>query len=161
VKRESWWPIGLVAVLGVTVLANVGVLFIAARNGGAEVAPDYYRRAIAWDSTMAAAARSRALRWTLDASLSPRSAGGILAVALRDSTGAPITGALVRIEGFAVARADRRFAGRLTETNGGHYALRLPLRGAEWQALDVTVRRGADRFVLQLRCLPGSTCRAP
>ena len=161
-KRETWWPVGLAAVLGVTVLANIGVFLLAARNGGAEAVPDYYRRAVAWDSTMADGARSRALRWTIDASLSaPAAGGGMLSLTLSDSTGTPITGARVKVEGFAVARADQRFDTALTEVGGGRYAVRLPVRRPEWHALDVTVRRGADRFILELRCLPGSVCGAP
>jgi len=160
VKRESWWPIGLTAVLAATVLANIGVFLLAARNGGAEAVPDYYRRAVAWDSSVADGARSRALHWTYDASLSAPGEGGVLALSLRDSAGAPVTGARVRVEGFAVARADRRLDTTLTEVGGGRYMARLAVRRTEWHELDVTVRRGADRFIQQLRCLPGTTCRA-
>jgi nitrogen fixation protein FixH len=142
------------------VLANVGVLLLAARHGGADVVPDYYRRAVAWDSTMADGARSRALHWTLDASLAAAAAGGEFAVTLRDSAGAPITGARVRVEGSTVARADRRFDTIMAEVGDGRYTVRLPIRRAEWHALDVTARRHTDRFIQRLRCLPGTTCRA-
>ena len=158
-KRETWWPVGLVAVLGVTVLANIGVFLLAARNGGAEAVPDYYRKAVAWDSTLADGARSRALHWTLEASLSAPAGGGMFALTLRDSAGAPISGARVRVEGFPVARADQSFDTVLADLGGGRYAVRLPVHRAEWHALDVTARRGTDRFVQQLRCLPETTCR--
>jgi len=161
VKRETWWPVGIIAVLGVTVLVNIGVYLLAARNGGAEVAPDYYRRAVAWDSTQAAGARSRALHWTMDAALSaPASGGGALILTLRDSTGSLIAGARVRVEGFPVARADQRFDTTLTDLGAGRYGVRLPVHRAEWHELDITVRRGADRYIEPLRCFPGTTCRA-
>jgi nitrogen fixation protein FixH len=160
VKREQWWPIGLSAVLAATVLANVAVFLLAARNGGAEVAPDYYRRAVAWDSTVAEGARSRALHWTYDANLSAPGEGGVLSLSLRDSAGVPVTGARVRVESFPVARADQRLDTTLTEVGGGRYVVGLAVRRTEWHELDVTVRRGSDRFVQQLRCLSGTVCRA-
>lgn len=160
-KRETWWPVGLTAVLAVTVLANIGVFLLAARHGGAEAVPDYYRRAVAWDSAVADGARSRALHWTLDADLSaPGAPGGVLTLALRDASGAPITGARVRVTGFPVARADQSFDVTLADVGGGRYALAVPVRHPEWHALEVTVRRGSDRYIQSLRCLPGMPCRA-
>jgi len=162
VRRETWWPIGITAVLAATVLANIAVFLLAARNGGAEAVPDYYRRAVAWDSGVADAARSRALRWTFEARLSaPDQDSGMLELSLRDSADAPVTGARVRVEGFPVARADHRLDATLAEVGGGRYAVRLPVRRVEWHELDIKVRRGPDRFIQPLRCLPGAACRTP
>ena len=40
---------------------TAGVLFQATRNGGMPIEPDYYRKAVAWDSAMAQCERNGAL----------------------------------------------------------------------------------------------------
>lgn len=160
---ERVWPMALAGALVATVLANVVLVVAAGRGGGAAVAPDYYRRAVAWDSTLADEARSRALGWTLAATLTAAAAApahGTLDIRLRDSTGAPLAGATVRVESFAVARSASRLALILGETTGGRYAAALPVRRVEWYEFAVTAERGAARFVARIRCLPDRRCRA-
>jgi hypothetical protein len=160
VKREQWWPIGLVLTLAITVALNI-VLMIAANAGdGAAVEPDYYRRAVAWDSSKAEEARSRSLGWTMTATLDgPASAGESMHLTIADASGAPIGGARVRVQGFALARsAATRTDLVLTEADGAYRAL-LQSGRVEWYEFHVTVDRGGSRFVATLRCLPGQVCR--
>ena len=160
-KGDRLWPIGLVAVLGITVLANVALFWYAGRGDGAGVEPDYYRRALAWDSTMAAEAASDALGWRLAATLAvPEGRRGTFGVELRDSTGAPVTGATVRVEGFAIAHSTARFDATLTESSAGRYTLGVPVTRVEWHEFRLAAVRGRERFLARLRCLPGQGCQA-
>ena len=156
------WPLALGAVLALTIAANAFVYYLATQGDARAIEPDYYRKAVAWDSTQAVAARSRALRWRLTALLGPAGRGAApFAVALSDDAGAPVTGALVRVEVFAVARADERFDAALAETAPGRYAIALPVARAEWHEVRLTADRAGEHFVLRLRCLPGGPCSTP
>ena len=159
-RRETWWPIGLASALGLTVAANVVMVMASARGDGAAVLPDYYRRAVAWDSSEAARTRSAALGWRLTARLDAPSGGtSVFTLALADSAGARVSGARVRLEGFALARSGETHAAWRLEEAGAVYAARLPVRRAEWYEMEVTAVSGGARFVATLRCLPGQACR--
>jgi nitrogen fixation protein FixH len=161
VKGDRLWPAALVGVLAVTILANVALFWYAGRGDGAGVEPDYYRRALAWDSTMAAETASRALGWRLTASLSaPEGTGGTLTVELRDASGAMVAGAAVRVQGFAIARSTTRFDAALAEAPAGRYTLAVPLARVEWHEFRLAAVRGQERYLARLRCLPGQACTA-
>jgi len=161
VKREHLWPAALVGALVATVGLNGYVAYVANRGDGAQVEPDYYRRAVQWDSTLAEQARSRALGWRIAVQVAAPTAGGsVIDVEVRDAQGAPIAGARVRLDGFAVARAtSSRMTAALTESAAGAYGAELPVHRVEWHEFQLTVDRGADHFVAQLRCLPGQACQ--
>ena len=127
------WPVGLGLVLALTIAGNVVVYRLATRRDARAIEPDYYRKAVAWDSTQAVAARSRALGWRLEATLG----------------------------GAAAARADERLDTALAETAPGRYALALPVAGTEWLEVRVTADRAGGHFVQRLRCLPGRACSSP
>lgn len=160
-KREQWWPVGLAAALGVTVLANIVLVMAATGGDGAAVQPDYYRRAVAWDSTQAVAARSRRLGWTMTARLDPPVAAGqsAVTVTLADQSGAPVVGARVRLEGYALARSRETTTGVTLGEVDGRYAARLTVLRTEWYEFRLTAIRGDARFVATIRCMPGLACR--
>jgi nitrogen fixation protein FixH len=160
VKGDRLWPLALVAVLAVTVGANAVLFWVANRGEGPSVERDYYRRAVACDSTLAERARSRALGWRVAAALSPPAAGqGTLDLTVTDADGAPVSGARVRVEGVAIAHARLRLDAPLSEVGAGRYAVRLAVERTEWHEFRLTVERDPARFAARLRCLPGEACR--
>lgn len=159
-KREHWWPVGIVTALALTVGVNVVVFVLAAQGDGAGAVPDYYQRAIAWDSTRAEAARSDSLGWGLRAALAaPSGDGAAMTIGLTDAAGRPVEGARVRIAGYALAHAQVTRTDTVLTASGDGYAVRLPVPRVEWYEFRLTADRGAQRFVAELRCLPGQTCR--
>ena len=160
-KREHWWPIGIAATLLLTVAANVVLFVLAAQGDGVGAVPDYYARAVRWDSTQAEAARSRALGWGLTATLASPVAGQptTLTVGLTDAAGQPVDNANVRVAGYAVAHANAtQVDTALTASASGYRAL-LAVPRVEWYEFRLTADRGGDRFVSLLRCLPGQACQ--
>lgn len=146
-KRESWWPIGVAAILALTVAANFGIYYVANADQGIAIEPDYYKKAVAWDSTMAQARDNAALGWRLTPTLAAFTTrdGAGLHVTITDSTGAAISGATVKVTAFYNARA-----GVITDTTlaaaAGGYEGTLPVRhGGLWE-LRFDVRRGAVHF---------------
>lgn len=146
-KRGSWWPVAIVAILTLTVGANFWIYAVANDDRGIAIEPDYYQKAVAWDSSMAQARENRALGWHITPSLGAftQADGAGLHVTLTDSTGAPIPDATVKVSGFYNARAGDVSDATLAPGSGG-YDGRLPVHhGGVWE-LRFDVRRGAVHF---------------
>jgi nitrogen fixation protein FixH len=144
------WPVAVVAVLAITVATNVAVLIAAHAPDAAVAEPDYYRKAVAHDSTLAERARSDALGWTAAARLTPGADCETVDVAIAAPDG-PIDGAQVDVE--CIHNLDPTHPLRLTlaATGGGRYAaLAPPMHNGLWE-LRITARRGAERFSTSLR----------
>ena len=136
------WPLSVAGVLFVTVAANVVMLVLAGDPHASAVEPDYYAKALAFDSTRAEADRSAELGWNAGASI--RRTGE---VEVRLATaGRPIEGARVRVVAIHNLDADERPAVELRDAGGGRYEGTLPLRYAGLYELRIAATRGAARF---------------
>ncbi len=145
-KREHLWPLGLTAILVGTVAINFWVMHVASADPSFAIEPNYYARAVSWDSTVAQEARNRALGWRILPTLTAFDGdGALLRVSLSDSTGRAITDARVSVSALFIARANEVFDARLRPMGTG-YAVHLPVKHrGEWE-LRFTVTRGARRF---------------
>lgn len=155
----SWgWPIGIATVLLVSAGSNVWVMTIARNDPAFGVEPDYYQKAVRWDSTMAQSRANAALGWTASATLTPGDDAGTLRLDLRvrDRTGASIDGAAVTVEAMHNARSARRYEIALVPDDSGYAGRVAADRPGEWE-LRVAARRGADRFTEVLRVQVEST----
>lgn len=151
-KPQTLWPIAVVGVLVMTVGANVAVFLAANGEGAAQVEPDYYRKAVAWDSTLAQAGRNQTLAWVCDARWErPRDRGAMLEARLTDAHGAALTGAEVRVTAIHNLGAASGVAIELAPVGPGLYRGRIvPARAGLWE-LRFEVTRGAVRFTSNLR----------
>lgn len=152
------WPVSIVGVLGLTVIANGFLLYEATRPGTEAVEPDYYRKAVNWDSAMAQARENVALGWRVEGRLEP---GGRLTLSLTDAVGAPLAGAQVAVEGFALAQASRVYHAILGIDPAGRYQGAVPSPRRGLHEVRVTVVRGRDRFTAVLRGVPGGRLVPP
>lgn len=162
-KRAQLWPIGIVAVLLVTVGANFWVMRIANADPSFAIEPDYYAQAVLWDSTLAQQARNRALGWRLESSLRRDTSGGAdLRVRVVDAGGVGIHDATVRVTAFAVARSTRRLEIALAPGRDGYsgHVDAAKAHAGRWE-LRFEVRRGADRLTSTQRVLLATTGAAP
>jgi nitrogen fixation protein FixH len=147
------WPMVIVGMLGVNVAAT-GVLVWASRDDDANaIEPDYYRKAVAWDSTAAARARGAALGWTLDAAVGPIDAdgGAPVSVTLGDRAGLPLEGATVTMEAIHNAHARHPVRATLAAAGPGRYSARVPLRWAGRWELRLEIARDGVRVPASLR----------
>lgn len=150
-KKGMQWPIGVAAVLALTVAANIYVMVRANDDPSVAIAKDYYQRAVRFDADQALRQRSKRLGWrvSLEAARTSAAEATVTAV-LVDSTGAPIRGAIVRIAAHAVARSNDVFTATALPA-GDRYLVALPVnRGGLWD-LDVEAVRGGERFVATQR----------
>lgn len=146
-KRGTGWPLAITAILGGTVALNVWVMRVATADPSMVVERDYYRKGVHWDDEMAQARRNASLGWTVAPTLAPvgPSQRADLHVAVRDARGAPLAGARVTLEAFAVARSGSVYSETLVADSAG-YRTSIPVTTAGRWELRFTVVRGAERF---------------
>lgn len=151
-KAGAWWPIAVVGVLAVTVGANIWLIFAARDPNAYVVEPNYYEKAVKYDSTLALARRSAALGWQVEASLTGWTAKGTpLVVSLADSNGAPVTGVALKAELINNLSPELPVRMLLRDAGDGRYTATAPLpRTGLWE-IRLDGRRGPDEFVADLR----------
>lgn len=146
-KRGTGWPIAIAAILGITVVANFAVLYVAGNDPSFVVEPDYYQKAVHYDDEMAQEQRNQQLGWLLTPSVAPlRPAGADVTVRLTDARGIPLTGVHVRVAAVYNARAADVLDTTLSPRPDSEYVGHLPMRHAgEWE-LRFEAVRGPERF---------------
>lgn len=145
-KPGMAWPIGITTILATTIAANIWVMRIANNDPAFAIEPDYYRKAVQFDSTMADARRARALGWGVSAALSAVGSDGraTLTVSMRDAAAAPLTGAQVSAMARFNARANDTITVVLREATPGAYTATLPIAHVgEWEVRIDATREGA------------------
>jgi nitrogen fixation protein FixH len=152
-RPERVWPLAVVAVLVATLGVYVLLYRIAAGQGAATVEPDYYRRAVRWDSTMVLGRESQSLGWQLSVQAGPmvRDGQAPLVARFTDRAGRPLDSLVVRVEAIHNLDAEHPREAALAAAGPGAYSARLPLgRPGMWE-LRVDARRGRDHFVTSVR----------
>lgn len=144
----KWWPAALVAVLAITIVTNVAVLWKANHDPSFAVEPDYYQRAVQWDSTVARRARSDALHWRAVVRLAPPEGGqATIHVTLTAADGSPVDSADVRAEASHNAHGATVYPLHLVASGPGLYAALIPSTAQGLWRVDLTAARGDDHFV--------------
>jgi nitrogen fixation protein FixH len=139
------WPIGVALILATTVAANIGVIVFTRDDPSFSVEPDYYRKAVEWDSLQAAEDRSDALAWHVAAHVAPQDGGASeLRLDLTDMNGQPVRNASLSGELLHIARANDVQQVQFSEQADGRYAATVPMtRAGIWELRLVADRRGA------------------
>lgn len=145
-KRLNIFPGIIFALLGLN-FAIVGItVFAANSDGGAVIEPDYYQKALRWDDRRALDDRWRALGWTADVELQPRTNATAIVLNLADRAGGRIGGAVVQALAFRSADAGRRHQLDLKEVGPGRYEGVAPAAGrGEWQ-VELRIRALGELF---------------
>lgn len=152
-KPGMGWPIGVVVVLAATVIANLVVMRIATSDPSFAIEPDYYKKAVAFDSTIAEERRSDSLGWTAASTIVADDTVGrpLLTVTLVDARQQPVHGATVSVVALANIRSNDLVSLTLTEVAPGRYqsilAARIP---GQWE-VRVDAVRGREHFVASTR----------
>lgn len=152
-KPGMGWPIGVAAILAATVAANIVVMRIASDDPAFSVEPDYYRKAVEFDSTMAQQRRNISLGWGFDAAIDSIGDGRHtrLSVRLRDASASPLSGARVAVMARFNARANDTLTAVLTEEAAGTYSTTLPIAHTGVWEVRVDATHGSQRFSTSAR----------
>lgn len=154
-KRGWQWPVLVSLALAFTVGVNVVMLLAAGSDpNGTVVEPDYYRKAVEWDRTMARRAASAALGWSATASIGAATTSPVqrrIAVSLTDAGGAALSGAEVSATLIHNREASAPVTIDLQEGDAGQYVgAGALLHAGQWE-LRIAARRGRERFETSLR----------
>ena len=149
-KRGAIWPYLIAGALALHVVISLIVVFVATSDPSYAVEEDYYQKALAWDDKRAQDRTNDALGWHIDFTVTPPVRPGdqpTLEVAVHDSTGLPLSGAVVSVETFHISRSDDILRASLQSTDeAGVYRTALPMRpNGRWE-LRFTVDRNGQRF---------------
>ena len=152
-KPGHLWPLAIAGVLAITVGANAWIFFVANRDPNASVLEsDYYRKAVAFDSTLAQAARDSVLGWQLDAVPGGYRVGATpLTVTLADREGHAIAGASVALTAIHNLDAGRTVTARFVTGADGRATAPVALHHAGLWELRLDARHAGERFTADLR----------
>jgi nitrogen fixation protein FixH len=162
IRKDRIWPTIVVTVLSGYVAFGLIAARVATNDPHAAIEPDYYRKAVDWDSTVAQARRSAALGWRMTPMLSAIGNGSaaLLSLELRDAGGAAVSDAQVSVEARQIAHAYDVVRATLGMRGDGAYAARVPVgRPGLWE-LRVVATRGADRYETSVRMNASATATA-
>jgi nitrogen fixation protein FixH len=159
-RRRGWgWPFGLTLALLASAGLNIAFALVATHDASFAVEPDYYRKALEWDRTMAQEAANRALGWRITVAAEPAPRPGTLRLVARitDRDGRGVDGAAMSVEARHGARAAAPVSGTLAAVAGGRYVADLPLRRAGLWELRFVARRDGDLYTQHVASdLPGA-----
>jgi nitrogen fixation protein FixH len=153
IPKQRIWPAIIILILVVDVGVGVRMMAVANDDPTFAVEPDYYAKAVAWDSTTAQAHRNTALGWQLTPELGPVAAGknSTLTMQLRDRDGAAITGARVSLDAIPVSHAEDVIHSDLPSAANGGYAASLPMNRTGLWELRIDATRGNEHFTADVR----------
>lgn len=152
IRKDRIWPVIVVCVLGAYVAFGIVAARIASHDPSYAIEPDYYRKAVTWDSTLAQGRENVALGWHVTPSLGPvRGARTMFALALRDSVGDAVSGASLSVEARQVAHADDVVHATLHADSAGVYVAQMPMARAGLWEIRVVATRGAERYATSVR----------
>lgn len=162
-KPGMGWPIGVAAILGITVTANLVMMRVANNDPSFSVEPDYYKKGVLYDSTMAQTHRNLDLGWgvtTFADSIVPGKPTR-LRVLLRDERALPLLGAVVEATVLFNARANDVTTATLTDEGGGVYSATLPINTpGEWE-VRVNAKRDTSHFTSSTRIIAVRSAAGP
>lgn len=150
-RRGRFWPWFAVSLLAATAVAQGILLYAATNDDSFAVVPDYYRKAVAWDSTAALQRASDSLGWRATIGIDRPAGTPALEVRLVTATDEPVRGADVTAELIHNRDAARPVPVALREEAPGTY--RAPARLARSGLWEVRVRAiaGQARFTTSAR----------
>ena len=153
-KAGMQWPIGIVVILATSVAGNVAFMRAANNDPAFAIEPEYYKKAVAFDTIMNEAQSSAALGWTANASLELDAGGQARAqVQLTDRSGKAIIADSVIVHAFFIARANDVVKARLAASadESGMYGAMIPvLHRGQWE-MRVHAFRNREHFITTVR----------
>ena len=139
---DRWIPWMFVGCFVIVIAVNVFMMTVAIKTNGGTVTDHAYENGLAYNQTLAASDKQKALGWTSQIELKNHR----LTLHLTDKTGQPVTQAKVKLTWMREVQSGYDRTTSLTETDKGLYTadVSLPLPG-QWDTY-VEVLRGSDTY---------------
>lgn len=128
IERGLHWPVMLVCMFLVSASFVIFTAVVGAGSGSKMIEPDYYERAVDWDSERELLEAADRLGWRVTVSMSPTldpKGSRLVSVLILDAQGNPIEDAVVEIVAFATSQAHDRFQSAVEHNGAGQYQHRF------------------------------------
>jgi nitrogen fixation protein FixH len=151
ISASQRWPLLVIGALAAQMGFGFWMMHVAGSDPNFAIEPDYYARAVNWDSTMAQSRRDHALGWRAVATLA-RAAGdaAVLAIAVVDSSGAPVMLDSLHADILPIAHADRVRSLSLARANE-RWEIPVPHAPNGLWETNIRAVHGTDVFTARLR----------
>ena len=151
-KKGWYWPWFIGILLGATAGGQGVMLYAATHDSTFSLEPDYYKKAVAFDTVIKQERENIHLGWTARATIGPLVDGTRdVAIVLTDSSAQRITDAHVRVTAIHNLDGDLHVSQALIVRDDGRFTARMPLRRAGLLELRVDAMRGHERFTPSVR----------
>jgi nitrogen fixation protein FixH len=140
------WPLIIVALLAVPVVAGGYLAWMATHDPTFAIESDYYRKAVAWDQTMAQEQANAQLGWQTAVTATPQGQQVDVAVQLHDKAGLSVADAKLHVDGFFLARSKTTESADARIGADGRYHVLLNLPHGGLHELRVRAERGQQIF---------------
>lgn len=146
IPEHIFWPGMVVAILTMSVVANMWLLWNASSDGGAQIIDDYYNKASSWDETAAVKAKSAERGWSVVLKTDALGEGQrLFRFQLADAEQRALEGLSATVTLKNPMKVDDISTGELNEAEPGVYLAVLPVsRHGLW---DVELRVGSGEPV--------------
>ena len=141
------WPLVIVLLLLSNVAIAVGTLIVANQKGGVQVVPDYYAKAVAWDSLTTIQNDAAALGWAV--TLKADRSSSTVTTSIVDRDGIPLSNlaAVVSVSRPQAARPIGTFELKATESAGVYLGSLIPYGGHGLYDFSITATKDELFFV--------------
>lgn len=146
IPPHIFWPGMVFAILGMSVIANVVLIVNATSDGGPQIVPDYYSKAVHWDEARGEEAKVADLGW--DTTVRIEASGddnGYIYLGF-EKDGAGIEGLEVGVTLRDPAKIMPVFVGPAAPAAPGHYVTKTPLSRLGVFDVEVLAIRVNERF---------------
>lgn len=148
ITRSAWfWPALVIGLLAGQIVLVLVMAYLAVSDHSFAVEPDYYRKALRWNSEISQQQANRRLGWTMHIEVSEQAdlmQQRDVRCAITDPAGLPVAGAHVEIVAFPHVRGNERQELMLSEPEAGRYGATVRMsQGGLWE-FRITAQRGAD-----------------
>jgi FixH len=159
VNTRSWWAYVPFGLLGSLSLMLGWMVHIAVSDPGFAVEADYYNKAVNWDRSRSQQAESDKLGWQVQVETNSGAETHQLIVHLKDNQGRPLSGAIIAVSAFHLARsANPLDLHQFDEQPGGVYTTDFaPDRSGLWELRIAATIAGETVRVIQRAELPAHT----
>jgi hypothetical protein len=146
------WPWIIVGLLLIHASLIVGTIMVVSARNDLYVEPNYYAKAVDWDTQRATLEAADEMGWTIQLIVDQPTARAdqlqTLRVAITDRENLPVTGALVEAECFHPAHANDRINTVLVRQDDGTYQAIVEMKEPGFWKINLSIRhRGIEAKV--------------
>lgn len=146
IPPHIFWPGMVFAILGMSVIANVVLIVHATSDGGPQIVPDYYTKAVHWDEARGEEAKVADLGWDATVRIEPSVAGQGYIQLKFEKDGVGVEGLEVGVTLRDPAKIAPLYVGPAAPAAPGQYVTKTPLSRLGVFDVEVLATRGAERF---------------